>query len=146
MAHYSNWDISQKTLVAQLVFLQMSRDMTKLTKSVCTQPRLRSDWASESSMSAWRKLGSLATHWVHSEDSDQTGQMPRLIWVFAGRTLTLLVLSCRSSNAPAQPSTGARSLALGQKLPLFSYVISSFPRELEQLLSAKHVLIVIYLL
>ena len=32
-----------------------------------------------------------------SEDSDQTGQMPRLIWVFAGGTLILLVLSCRSS-------------------------------------------------
>ena len=30
-----------------------------------------------------------------SEDSDQTGRMPRLIWVFGGRTLTLLVLSCR---------------------------------------------------
>ena len=28
-----------------------------------------------------------------SEDFDQTGQMPRLIWVFAGRTATLLVLS-----------------------------------------------------
>ena len=48
---------------------------------------------SESSLSAWRKLGSLATHWAHSEDSDQTGRMPRLIWVFAGRTVTLLVLS-----------------------------------------------------
>ena len=35
---------------------------------------------SESLLSAWRKLGSLATHWGHSEDSDQTGQMPRLIW------------------------------------------------------------------
>ena len=34
---------------------------------------------------------------VDSEDSDQTGQMPRLIWVFAGRTLILLVLSCRGS-------------------------------------------------
>ena len=30
-----------------------------------------------------------------SEDSDQTGRMPRLIWVFAGRTLILLVLSFR---------------------------------------------------
>ena len=40
-------------------------------------------------LSAWRKLGSLATHWAHREDSDQTGQKPRhppsLIWVFAGR-------------------------------------------------------------
>ena len=34
---------------------------------------------SESSLSAWRNLGSLAIHWVHSEDSDQTGRMPRLI-------------------------------------------------------------------
>ena len=33
-----------------------------------------------------------------SEVSDQTGQMPRLIWVFAAHTLILLVLSCRSSN------------------------------------------------
>ena len=47
---------------------------------------------SESSLSAWRKLGSLATHWAHSKDSDQTGRMPRLIWVFAGRTVILLVL------------------------------------------------------
>ena len=32
------------------------------------------------------KLGSLAVHWAHSEDADQTGRMPRLIWVFAGHT------------------------------------------------------------
>ena len=31
------------------------------------------------------------------EDSDQTGRMPRLICFFAGRTVTLLVLSCRAS-------------------------------------------------
>ena len=41
---------------------------------------------SESSLSTWRKLGSLAIHWVRSKDSDQTGQMPRLIWDFAGRS------------------------------------------------------------
>ena len=34
---------------------------------------IRPVW-SESSLSAWRKLGSLATHWVHSQDSDQTAQ------------------------------------------------------------------------
>ena len=32
-----------------------------------------------------------------SEDSDQTGRMPRLIWVFAGHTLILLVLSFHDS-------------------------------------------------
>ena len=52
---------------------------------------IRPVW-SESLLSAWRKLGSLATHWAHSEDSDQTGWMPRLIWVFAGHTVILLVL------------------------------------------------------
>ena len=56
---------------------------------------IRPVW-SESSLAAWRKLGSLATHWAQSEDSDQTGRMPRLIWVFAGRTVTLFVLSCCS--------------------------------------------------
>ena len=32
-----------------------------------------------------------------SEDTDQTGRIPRLILVFAGRTVILLVLSCRGS-------------------------------------------------
>ena len=58
---------------------------------------IRPVW-SENSLSAWRKLGSIATHWAHSEDSDQTGRMSRLIWVFAGRTVTLLVLSRGGSN------------------------------------------------
>ena len=71
------------------------------TGKMCVRPAktqislgIRPVW-SEFSLSAWRKLGSIATHWAHSEDSDQTGRMPRLIWVFAGRTLILLVLSCR---------------------------------------------------
>ena len=74
------------------------------TNKMCVRPAkthislgIRPVW-SESSLSAWRKLWSLATHQAHSEDSDQTGQTPRLIWVFAGRTITLLVLSCRGSN------------------------------------------------
>ena len=74
----------------------MSRDITKPTKWVCAQPRLRSAWASaqsdqEFSLSAWRNHGSLATHHAHSEGSDQTGWMLRLIWVVAGRRVNLLV-------------------------------------------------------
>ena len=57
---------------------------------------IRPAW-SESTLTTWRSIGSLATYWAHSEDSDQTGRMPRLIWVFAGRTLILLVLSCHGS-------------------------------------------------
>ena len=59
---------------------------------------IRPVW-SESSLSTWGKLGSLATYSVHNEDSDQTVRMPRLIWVFAGCTLTLLVLSCHGSDS-----------------------------------------------
>ena len=40
-----------------------------------------------------KKAWVLSYHWVHSEDFDQTGRMPRLIWAFAGATLILLVLS-----------------------------------------------------
>ena len=48
---------------------------------------------------------SLCGQWVHKDQAffmqtaktDQTGRMPRVIWVFAGRTATLLVLSCCGS-------------------------------------------------
>ena len=46
---------------------------------MCAQQRLRSDWADaqsdQSSLSAWRNLGFLATHWAHREDSDQIGPL-----------------------------------------------------------------------
>ena len=75
-----------------------SRLMTKRTKwpvrPAKTQISLgiRPVW-SEPSLSAWRKVGPLAPHWAHSEDSNQAGRMPRLIRVFAGRTVILLVLT-----------------------------------------------------
>ena len=57
---------------------------------LCPQGRLRSVWASaqsdQSSLCAWRSLGSLDILRVPSKGSRQTVQMPRLIWVFAGRT------------------------------------------------------------
>ena len=75
---------------------------------MCAQRRLikfgiRPVW-SESSLSTWGKLRSLAIIRAHSEASDQTGLMSRLIWVFAGRKdhfvgfvmrqLILLCLTC----------------------------------------------------
>ena len=54
----------------------------------------------------WSEPSLCAHQWVakdprflhaDSKVSDQTGRMTKLIWVFAGRTLTLLVLSCRGS-------------------------------------------------
>ena len=73
------------------LIISMIHDMTKPTKWVCAQRRLRSAWASAQS-----DQSSLCAQWVakdpwflhaDSKDSDQTGRMPRLIWVFAGRTL-----------------------------------------------------------
>ena len=84
-------------------FGQMSRDMTKPTKwpvrPAKTQISLgiRPVW-SESSLCAQKVTKDPSFLHADSEDSDQTGRMPRLIWVFPGRTVTLLVLSCRGSN------------------------------------------------
>ena len=69
----------------------MSCCMSKPTKwhvrPVKSQIRLGTHpvW-SESLLSAWRSIRSFAIHKAHSGDSDQTGWMPRLIWVFAGHT------------------------------------------------------------
>ena len=92
---------SKKSVVILRCGIYLSDDMTKPTKWVWAQRRLRSAWASAQS-----DQSSLCAHWVardpsflhaDSKDSDQTGRMPRLSWVFAGRTLILLVLSCRGS-------------------------------------------------
>ena len=75
----------------------LSRLMTKPAKWLCAQGRLRSAWAqpvwSESSpCTQWVAKDPSFLH-VDSKDSDETGRIPRLIWVFAGRTVILLVLS-----------------------------------------------------
>ena len=100
--HGKIWKKTTPEILLVCLQINMSHDTTKPTKWVCAQRRLRSAWASAQSDQSlrclpWRKLRSLATHWAYSEDSDQTGRMPRLIWVFAGRTVILLVLSCHSS-------------------------------------------------
>ena len=62
-----------------------SRDMIKPTK-----------WSESSQCAQWVAKDPSFLH-ADSEDSDQTGRMPRLIWVFAESTLILLVLSCHGS-------------------------------------------------
>ena len=57
---------------------------------------IRPVWSESSLCAQWVAKDPSFLH-ADSEDSDQTGRMPRLIWVFAGRTLILLVLSCRGS-------------------------------------------------
>ena len=61
-----------------IIFVEISREIIwaaswqNQQNSMCAQWRLWSAWASaqsdQSSVPGWRKLGSLATHWVHSED------------------------------------------------------------------------------
>ena len=69
----------------------MSHNMTNPTEWPLRQAKTQISlgiypvW-SETLLSAWRKLGVFATSWVHSKYSDQTGRIPRPIWVFAGRT------------------------------------------------------------
>ena len=79
-------------------FIKWAASRQNQQNGMCTQRRLRSAWASaqsdQSSLSTWRKLGSLATHWVHSKDSDQ------MIWVltgsshFVGFVVRQLILRC----------------------------------------------------
>ena len=56
------------------------------TNNMACAPREDSDQPGQSSLCAqWVAKVPTLRH-VDSKDSDQTGQMPRLIWVFAGRT------------------------------------------------------------
>ena len=52
---------------------------------------IRQVWSESSLCASWEAKDPSFLH-AYCEDSDQTGRMPRLIWVFAGRTTTLLVL------------------------------------------------------
>ena len=80
---------------------------------------------------------SLCAHWVakdprfrhaDSEDSYQTGRMPRLIWVSAGRTLILLVLSCRGSDTHGNivyPLFRAKNCVMMiQNIVIYMYLLS----------------------
>ena len=57
---------------------------------------IRPVWSQSSLCAQWEAKDPSFLH-ADSEDSDQTGRMPRLIWVFAGRTVTWFVLSWRGS-------------------------------------------------
>ena len=98
------------SLIMIVMTADLSHHLTKPTKwpvrpaktqiSLCICPV----W-SESSLSAWRNIGPFATYWAHSKDSDQTGRMPRLIWVFAVRIchfvgFVVRQLICSSPQTP----------------------------------------------
>ena len=80
---------------------------------------IRPVWSESSLCAQWVAKDPRCFHAV-SEDSDQTGRMPRhppsLIWVFAGRTATLLFLSCRGSYL--------KLIGITQKLTKFPNMIT----------------------
>ena len=90
----NHFSVNRLHLLVYLPFTtpeDLSRNTTKPTKWLCAQRRLRSAWASAQSDQRLRcphqeSFGPFASHWAHSEDSDQPG-----------RTAILLVLSCRGS-------------------------------------------------
>ena len=73
-------------------FLNWTAAWQNQQNDLCAQRRLRSALASaqsdQSSQSAWRNLGSLATYWVHCEDSVDAQADLSLRW---------LVMSCTGS-------------------------------------------------
>ena len=68
-------DLNHKAEISSKARFYKSLCMTKPTK-----------WPVHPVAVRMKKVGSLATHKVHSEDSDQTGKMHRLIWVFTVHT------------------------------------------------------------
>ena len=108
LAHSSILSDSVDLNLLQNRHSDMSRDMTKPTNWMCAQRKLRSAWASAQSDQSRHcalneKLRTQAC-FMRTAKTDQTGRMPRLIWVFARRTLILLVLSWRGSYMYADAS------------------------------------------
>ena len=90
--------------VPSLFFLALGKRINLNLSRLVTKPKCGCAPSEDSDEPGIRPVRSVfaCAQWVakgpsflhaDSEDSDLTGRMPRLIWVFAGRTLTLLVLS-----------------------------------------------------
>ena len=83
LKHFCSWTITTTNCVIVLVWSNLRFSATKPTTSLVRPAKnqislgIRPVW-SESLLSTWRNLGSLATNWACSKDSDQ-------IRVFAGR-------------------------------------------------------------
>ena len=90
--------ISSEIHIFHFILWKMSHSTTKPNKAhirpAKTLISIHPVW-SETSLSAWRKLGSLAIHCGDSEDSDQTGQMPSVIWFFDGHTSDFVLFCLR---------------------------------------------------
>ena len=132
----SRWNMDMNIIKSLILKLDLWNEPhhAKTNKIICAPAKtqislgIRPVW-SESVLSAWRKLGSLATHWVHSEDSDQSRRMPRLILVFAGLTDHIVGFVMRRLKLLCKVFSGlnlkmaALTLALLQYLPVIILIL-----------------------
>ena len=81
-----------KTQISLLIRLGGCPGWSESQISLLIRPGGCPGWSESSLCAKWLAKDPRFLH-ADSEDSDQTGRMPRLIWVFAGRTVILLVLS-----------------------------------------------------
>ena len=88
-----------KFIAVWIEMVYLSRSWQNQQNGMFAQRRRWSAWASaqsdQSSQTVWRKLGLPIERTVKT---DQTGWMPRLIWVFAGRTCHFIGLSWGGSS------------------------------------------------
>ena len=128
------WFFLRRQFWCLIFIIEPPRDKTnKMTmRPAKTQISLgiRPVW-SESSLCARRIAKDPSFLHADSEDSGQTGRMPRLIWIFAGRTVILLVLSRGGSYGVVVPSHRAFSRIFSFSLRSFlaGIVITSFGEE-----------------
>ena len=103
------WTIASDSAIPDLKLLSLAKRRERLSTSAVEinwnhfsfirghqhpSTFIRPVWSESSLCAEWVAKDSSLLH-ADSVDSDQTGRMPRLMWLFAGRTVTLLVLSCR---------------------------------------------------
>ena len=76
-----------RTSSAVLFFVKMSHCMTKPTRWPVRPSKIQISLGNRPVLIRVLAVRmTFAIHWAHSKDSDQIGQMPRLIWEFAGCT------------------------------------------------------------
>ena len=93
---------------------------------------IRPVWSESSLCAQWVAKDPRFLH-ADSEDSDQTGPIPRLIWVFAGRTITFFVLSCRGSltEYKSGPQIGVHVTYCGRSVHILNgYTLLSGQQQL----------------
>ena len=114
------WLKSEKTDIFKIPRLMLTSIAEQAGLKSYLVTRKPTEWPvrpakTEISLGTWRKLGSLATHWAHSEDWSDWAESPDWSESLLGAHVILLVLSCGGSYVTSPKTTA--SLGLKSKLP-----------------------------